>query len=152
VDVQAATVERLARLPHIQGIKESTGDIRRITELRTRTNDGLTVFCGWEDMAYESFLMGCTGWVCVIGNVLPKAAVELFDLVVEKKDLDGGWRLYKRMLPLLRFLEYAGKTQKALKHLMDGMGLAGGFGSSPKLPLDEGTKAEVERMFREFQS
>ncbi len=150
VDVQAATVERLARLPHIQGIKESTGDIRRITELRTRTGDGLTVFCGWEDMAYESFLMGCAGWVCVIGNVLPKAAVELFDLVVEKKDLDGGWRLYKRMLPLLRFLEYAGKTQKALKHLMDGMGLAGGFGSSPKLPLDEGTKAEVERMFREF--
>ena len=56
------------------------------------------------------------------------------------------------MLPLLRFLEDAGKTQKALKHLMDGMGLAGGFGSSPKLPLDEGTKAEVERMFREFQS
>jgi 4-hydroxy-tetrahydrodipicolinate synthase len=151
VDIQAATVARLARIGGIQAIKESTGEIRRLTEIRTRTRDGITLFCGWEDMAYESFLMGCTGWVCVIGNILPKAAVELFDLVVERKDYAAGWRLYQRMLPILRFLEYAGKTQKALKHVMDGMGLAGGYCSSPKLPLDDATRAEVDRLVREFR-
>lgn len=151
VDIQAATVERLARIPGIEGIKESTGEIRRLTEIRQRTHDGLTLFCGWEDMAYESFLMGCTGWVCVIGNIWPKAAVELFDLVVEKKDLAAGWALYKRMLPMLRFLEYAGKTQKALKYVMDGMGLVGGHCSSPRQPLDEATRAEVDRLVKEFK-
>jgi 4-hydroxy-tetrahydrodipicolinate synthase len=151
VDIQAATVERLAGIKGIQAIKESTGDIRRLAEIRTRTDDGITLFCGWEDMAYESFLMGCTGWVCVIGNIWPRAAVQLYDLVVEKKDLAAGWKLYKRMLPMLRFLEYAGKTQKALKHVMDGMGLAGGRCSSPKLPLDDATRAEVDRIVREFK-
>ena len=150
VDIQAATVERLARIQGIAAIKESTGEIRRITEIRTRTDDGIALFCGWEDMAYESFLMGCTGWVCVVGNIWPRAAVRLFDLVVEKRDFQAGWELYKRMLPMLRFLEYAGKTQKALKHVLDRMGLAGGHCSSPKLPLDEATRAEVDRLAREF--
>jgi 4-hydroxy-tetrahydrodipicolinate synthase len=151
VDIQAATVERLAAIQGIEAVKESTGDIRRLTEIRTRTDDRMTLFCGWEDMAYESFLAGCTGWVCVIGNIWPRAAVELFDLVVEKRDLAAGWKLYKRMLPMLRFLEYAGKTQKALKHVLDAKGLAGGACSSPKLPLDEATRAQVDRLVREFE-
>jgi len=150
VDIQPETVARLAQLEHVQCIKESTGDIKRITEIRTRTEDGISIFCGWEDMAYESFLMGCQGWVCVIGNVLPKAAVELFDLVVEKKDYQAGWTLYKRMLPILRYLEYAGKTQKALKYVLDGMGLVGGHSSSPKLPLDPESKTRIDALLREF--
>jgi 4-hydroxy-tetrahydrodipicolinate synthase len=150
VDIQPETVARLARLEHVKCIKESTGDIKRITEIRTRTEDGISIFCGWEDMAYESFLAGCQGWVCVIGNILPKAAVELFDLVVEKKDYQAGWTLYKRMLPILRYLEYAGKTQKTLKYVLDGMGLAGGHSSSPKLPLDPESKTRIDALLREF--
>jgi len=151
VDIQAATVARLARLDRVQGIKESTGEIRRITEIRTRTDDGITIFCGWEDMAFESFQAGATGWVCVIGNILPRAAVQLFDLVVERNDYAAGWKLYKRMLPLLRFLEYAGKTQKALKHVLDGMGLAGGACASPKRPLDDETRAQVDALLGDFR-
>jgi dihydrodipicolinate synthase/N-acetylneuraminate lyase len=109
VDIQAATVARLARLKQVQGIKESTGEIRR------------------------------------------KAALQLFDLVVERGDCAAGWKLYKRMLPMLRFLEYAGKTQKALKHVLDGMGLAGGACSSPKLPLDAETRAQVDALLRDFR-
>ena len=151
VDVTAATVARLAKLPNVRCIKESTGDIKRITEIRLATEDGITVFCGWEDMAYESFVMGARGWVCVIGNVLPRAAVQLYDLVAVKKDMAAGWQLYRRMLPLLRMLEYAGKTQKILKHAMDRMGLAGGASRSPKLPLGKEDGLLVDARLREFQ-
>ncbi len=151
VDIQAETVARLAQLEHVACIKESTGDIKRITEIRTRTNDGIKIFCGWEDMAYESFLMGCEGWVCVIGNILPKAAVELFKLVVDQQDFQAGWILYKRMLPILRYLEYAGKTQKALKYVLDGMNLIGGYSSSPKLPLDAASMARIDELLRDFK-
>lgn len=151
VDIQAETVARLAQLEHVACIKESTGDIKRITEIRTRTNDGIKIFCGWEDMAYESFLMGCEGWVCVIGNILPKAAVELFKLVVDQQDFQAGWILYKRMLPILRYLEYAGKTQKALKYVLDGMNLIGGYSSSPKLPLDAASMVRIDELLRNYK-
>jgi 4-hydroxy-tetrahydrodipicolinate synthase len=151
VDIKPDLVARLAKLEHVKAIKESTADIKRITEIRTLTNDGITIFCGWEDMAYESFVHGATGWVCVIGNLFPKEAMELFDLVAEKKDLARGWALYKRMLPLLRYFEYSNKGPKAIKHVLDGMGLGGGYCSSPRLPLGEQDKAEVDRLVRELR-
>ena len=57
----------------------------------------------------------------------------------------------RRMLPLLRLLEYAGKTQKILKHALDRKGMVGGASSSPKLPLGEEDKSLVDRLVREFE-
>ncbi len=150
VDIEPETVARLAELPTIDCLKESSGDFRRIARIRQLTDEQLGIFCGWEDMAYEFFLMGAIGWVCVIGNVVPKMAVDLFRLVREKKDLESAWALYKRMLPLLRYLEYAGKTQKALKYALGKMGLCGGYSSSPKLPLDDIEQAKVDRLLQDL--
>lgn len=81
--------------------------------------------------------------VCGIGNVVPKMAVKLFNLVTVKKDVEAAWTLYKKMLPLLYYLEYASKTQKALKYAM---GLCGRYSSSPKLPLDDIEQAKVDAL------
>jgi len=151
VDIQPETIARLAKLPNIDAIKESSGNMRRIAEIRILTNDGIGIFCGWEDMAYESFLMGTTGWVCVIGNLAPQMAVDLFELITVKNDLAAAWELYKKMLPFLRYLEYAGKTQKVLKYALDKMGLVGGYCSSPKLPLSDADKAEVDQLIQGLQ-
>lgn len=71
-------------------------------------------------------------------------------LVSEKKDLEAAWTLYKKMLPLLRYLEYAGKTQKALKYALDKMGLCGGYSSSPKLPLDDIEQAKIDKLIEQL--
>jgi 4-hydroxy-tetrahydrodipicolinate synthase len=150
VDIAPETLARLADVPHIDSVKESSGNIRRIAEIRTLTNDRLSVFCGWEDMAYESFVMGAVGWVCVIGNVIPKMAVQLFDLIHEERNLEDAWPLYVQMLPLLRYLEYEGKTQKALKYMLDRMGLHGGSSSSPKLPLSSEDRSKIDRIMADL--
>jgi 4-hydroxy-tetrahydrodipicolinate synthase len=146
VDIKPETVARLAELPNVACIKESTGDIKRITQIRTLTDDRITIFCGWEDLAYESFLMGAKGWVCVIGNIMPKRAVALFDSVVVHRDLERGWELYKEMLPVLRYLEYEGKTQQTLKYVLDKKELAGGSCRGPRLPLQEEEKARLDAL------
>lgn len=150
VDIQPETIARLAELETIDCIKESSGNFRRVAEIRQLTNDKIGIFCGWEDLAYEFFLMGAIGWVCVIGNLVPRMAVELFDLVTVKKDYPSAWTLYKKMLPLLRYLEYAGKTQKALKYVLDKMGLCGGYSSSPKLPLADKEKAKIDKILQDL--
>ncbi|NLJ45136.1 MAG: hypothetical protein GX430_01065 [Treponema sp.] len=94
--------------------------------------------------------MGARGWVCVLGNILPKECVELHDLVAVKKDLPAAWTLYRKLLPLLRYLEYAGKSHKTLKYVLDKMGLAGGFSSSPKRALDTEDKAVIDKMLADL--
>ena len=149
VDIEPATLARLVDVPNINYVKESSGNIRRIAEIRILTEDRLPVFCGWEDMAYESFVMGAVGWVCVIGNIMPKQAVRLFELIRHENDLPAAWELYKRMLPLLQYLEYRGRTQQALKYMLDKMGLCGGDSSSPKLPLNPKEKDELDHLMVE---
>jgi 4-hydroxy-tetrahydrodipicolinate synthase len=144
VDIMPPVLARMAEIPHVEFVKESSGDVRRIAQIRTLTKDRLSVFCGWEDMAYESFVMGAVGWVCVIGNVVPGMAVQLFDSIRGEGDLKRAWDLYVKMLPLLRYLEYEGKTQKALKYALDRMGLCGGLSTSPKLPLSAADKLKLD--------
>jgi len=151
VDIPPETLARMSEFPHIEYVKESSGDIRRIARIRTLTEERLRIFCGWEDMAYESFLMGAIGWVCVVGNVVPHMAVRLFELVAEERNAAEGWTLYKRMLPLLRYLEYEGKTQKALKYMLDRMGLCGGESSSPKRALDMEDRNRLDTLMAELE-
>lgn len=151
VDIPPETLARMSKFPHIEYVKESSGDIRRIAQIRLLTDEQLKVFCGWEDMAYESFLMGAIGWVCVIGNVVPRMAVHLFELVAEERNIEEGWTLYTKMLPMLRYLEYEGKTQKALKYMLDRMGLCGGRSSSPKRPLDIEDRERVNDLMAELE-
>lgn len=148
VDIEPETVAELARLKNVTHIKESTGDLRRITEIRTLTDDKLTVFCGWEDLAYESFVMGAKGWICVAGNFAPNLCVQLFELIVEKKALETGWIVYKKLLPALRYLERGGKMHQTVKYALDKMGLVGGYCSNPKLPLSDADKAEVDKLLQ----
>ncbi len=146
VDIQADTVVKLSRLPNIDYIKESSGDIKRITEIHLYTENEFTVFCGWEDIVLESLLMGAKGWVCVIANISPSKAVELYELIIEKKDLNKALIVYKKMLPMLKYLEYKGKTQQILKFCLDSIGLCGGYSTNPRMPL----KKEEELLVMEY--
>jgi hypothetical protein len=61
------------------------------------------------------------------------------------------WRgLVTKDAPLLRYLEYAGKTQRALKYALDRMGLCGGFSSSPKPPLNDVEQVEVDGLLQDL--
>jgi len=142
-DITPEQVQKLSDLRMVQYIKESSCDIRRIADIRIRTNDELTVFCGWEDLAYESFVMGAKGWVSVAANIVPSLCVRLFNDLVRDNDLKAGWDTYCRLLPVLWLLERSGKAQVILKFVLDQMGLAGGKAHTPRLPLSEREKSEI---------
>ena len=151
VDIRPETVAALSRIKNVTHIKESSGDLRRIAEIRTLTEDRMTVFCGWEDLAFESFAVGAQGWICVVGNFAPRLSVRLFELVAERKDLDGGWTVYKKLLPALRHLERAGKMHQTVKYALDQLGLCGGESTHPRLPLTEEEKAAIRRLQKDVE-
>lgn len=149
VDVQAETFARMVEHNANLGyIKECTADIKRLRDIRILCGDKATLFCGWEELAFESFVMGAKGWVSVCANIVPSHAMKLYHLVAEKKDLNAGWELYKTMLPLLKHLENSGKLQQTLKYSLDKMGLAGGYTKSPRLPLTDEDKAKIDGMLK----
>ena len=149
VDIQPETVKRMVDYhPNLSYIKECTGDIKRVRQLQLLCGNKIKIFCGWEDLAFESFVMNASGWISVIGNIIPKLAVELFVEVAEKKNFDKGWKIYKSMLPMLQFLEYRGKASQTVKYCLERIGLSGGTVRLPRLPLSDEDKKDIDKMLK----
>jgi 4-hydroxy-tetrahydrodipicolinate synthase len=71
-DLQNDTVLRLAQVPRIVGIKESTSSIERVTELMMRMPRGFMVFSGNDDAALAYAQLGANGVISVTANVAPR--------------------------------------------------------------------------------
>ena len=77
VDMLPETVERLADIDNIVGIKEATGDMQRAREILDRCGDRLDLYSGDDATAMELILLGGQGNISVTANVAPAAMHEL---------------------------------------------------------------------------
>lgn len=148
VDMTPELIGRLAELDRVQYVKESTGDVTRVSEIIRRCGEKITVFCGCDTLALESFLLGAAGWVGGVVNLLPEAHVELFDLAVGRRDFTAARRLYFKLLPVLALIEGGGKYTQFVKA---GCRLAGhpvGPPRRPLLPPDDRELADLEEVLR----
>lgn len=144
VDIEFDTVAKLAELPNMQYIKETTGDIKRLTAIAMNLSDKIVPFCGWENMSYESFVMGAQGWICVLSNIAPGMCIDLYNAVVEEKDYAKGYEIYKKALPVLNFLEGFPKYVQLVKYIIKKQGRAGGYMRRPKLELTAEEKKMID--------
>ena len=133
VDLKPEHFVELADNPHIAAIKESTGDIRRITDLRNTVGDRYQLFCGVDDLAYEALALGADGLLAGVGCTFPRETVALYDLMKAKK-FDEALKLYQWMTPMLH-LDVSNKLVQNLK-LID---VLAGTGSEhmrlPRMPV-----------------
>ena len=143
VDMPPEFIERLAGLARLRYVKESTGEMPRITELLRRCGDRLGVFCGCDTIALESLMVGAIGWVGGVANVLPAAHAELYDLVTVKQDYAAARDLFFQLLPVLELMEGGGKYTQWVKAAC---GLMGHDCGAPRRPLGPATKTECARL------
>lgn len=76
-DLLPETVERLAKLPQIIGIKEATGKVERAQEILERCGKQFTVLSGDDATALELMLLGAHGVISVTSNVAPRKMHDL---------------------------------------------------------------------------
>lgn len=77
VDMQNATVARLAGLPNIVGIKDATGNLERGRELISLVAGKMAVYSGDDATAHELILLGAKGNISVTANVAPRAMAQV---------------------------------------------------------------------------
>ena len=133
-NLEPATVHRLAAIPNIIGLKESSGNLAQITELLTTLPPTFRTFCGDDGLVLPLLALGAAGLISVASNVAP---APIADLV--RAALTGDWttarylnrRFYRLMQSL--FLEPSPAPTKAALHLM------GYLEETLRLPMVEAT-------------
>jgi 4-hydroxy-tetrahydrodipicolinate synthase len=93
--------ELATEYPNLEAVKESSGDIRRMTAIRALAGDRLAVFAGLDDTIVEGVAAAAAGWVAGLANALPRESVELFTLAA-RGEMQKAHELYRWFLPLLR--------------------------------------------------
>lgn len=100
VDVTPDMFEELAGDELVVAMKESTDDIRRVTEILTRFGDRFDVFTGVDNLALESLMMGAHGWVAGLVVAFPKETVAIWRLAQQGR-YDEAREIYRWFRPLL---------------------------------------------------
>jgi dihydrodipicolinate synthase/N-acetylneuraminate lyase len=134
-DLSPEDFEQLAANPKFVAIKESSANTRRIPAIRRRTGDRYAIFCGVDDLAYESFTLGADGWVAGLVVAFPRETVRIYELMREGKWLEAR-RIYEWFLPLLS-LDIGPKFVQQIKLVEELMDLGSARVRSPRLALSE---------------
>lgn len=133
VDLTPDFLEKISQYENIVGIKEFSGDIRRVHDILDRTN--LEVMIGVDDLAMEGAAMGATGWISGVPNALPKEGVDLFNKALQK-DLSSIINDYRDLLPLFH-LDTSPQLVQYIKEMMRLAGQPVGPTRPPRLALPQ---------------
>lgn len=132
-------------------IKESSGQTSQL-HLLAREFPSIGISCGWDDQALEFFAWGARSWVCAGSNFLPHEHIALYQAAVVEKNFDKARRIMSAMLPLMDFLEEAGKFVQTIKYGCELQGLRTGGVRAPLQALDEANKAKLKTIVAALKS
>jgi 1-pyrroline-4-hydroxy-2-carboxylate deaminase len=134
-DVTAPQLAELAeRHANLHAVKESSGDVRRVTAVREQLGDRLAVFAGLDDMILEAIPAGASGWIAGLVNALPEESVQLFELA-SAGQWEAATTLYHWFLPLLR-MDTLPKFVQLIKLVQSEVGRGSTAVRPPRLVLD----------------
>lgn len=147
VDLTPSMFAELADEPTLTGIKESSDNVRRITDIINTVGDRYVIMSGVDDLALESILLGAAGWVSGLVNAFPAENMLLWELATT-----GRWKealeVYRWYTPLLH-LDTHVKLVQYIKLAMVECGIGSEMVRQPRLPLAGAERETVLAIIRQ---
>lgn len=147
VDITPEMFEDLAEVENIVSIKEAAGDTRRITDLFNKFKDRYIIFSGLDDVALESILLGCTGWISGLVNAFPRENGLMWDAATSG-NWDKALEIYRWYMPMLHFDSHP-KLVQYVKLASAEMGYGTEIVRPPRLTLIGEQREEALKIIRE---
>lgn len=146
-DVTPEMFARIADIPNLTSIKESSANPRRITELRNQVGDRYQLFTGVDDLLLECAILGIDGWVAGSGIGFPKENQQIWDLTRAGK-WDEARALYRWAQPLNKLDTHVHFVQY-IKLLCQEAGLGKEWVREPRLPIAGAEREQVLKIIRD---
>ncbi|MFI5894914.1 dihydrodipicolinate synthase family protein [Actinoplanes sp. NPDC051513] len=140
VDLVPSLVAEIARIPQVVAVKEFSGDVRRLFEIREKCD--IDVIAGADDVLFELMVDGAVGWFAGFPNVFPAESVRIYDLMLAGQVTEAR-ALYERLVALFRW-DSRTEFVQAIKLSMDLVGRYGGPCRPPRGALAPEHRAQIE--------
>ncbi|MFH1010844.1 MAG: 4-hydroxy-tetrahydrodipicolinate synthase [bacterium] len=141
VNIEPATLAKLAELPTISAIKEASGSLSQISDIHARVGDRIAILSGDDGLTLPVLSVGGRGVVSVLGHIVPDIILDMISSY-EKRDNTRALQCHEKLLPLCRalFLETSPAPIKAA------LAMLGKCSEDVRLPLvtvKESTRQEI---------
>ncbi|QNK39742.1 dihydrodipicolinate synthase family protein [Caproicibacter fermentans] len=147
INLTPSVVSRLSRHPNIIGMKDSSGDIGRMTALMTEGLDSeFNLLVGTASVWYPALALGIRGGVMALCNCAPRECAEIQTLFDAGKYQEA-LKLNKKMFPVNAAVTGAFGVP-GLKYACDLVGYKGGCPRKPLLPLTQEKKDRLEQILK----
>jgi len=146
-DITPALFAELADEPKFVAIKESSGDPRRITEVRNAVGNRYALFTGVDDLLLEAAILGIDGWVAGTGIAFPAENQCLWELTRASR-WDEARALYRWFQPLLKLDTHVHFIQY-IKLCEQETGLGVEWVRAPRLPIAGDERKAVLKIIRD---
>jgi 4-hydroxy-tetrahydrodipicolinate synthase len=147
ISIAPATVARLADIPNIVGVKDSTGDMTNTAEyIRLTRGRDFSVMMGRDTLIYACLCYGGTGGVAACANVAPRICADIYDKFTAG-DRAGALEAQYRLAPL-RIAFQLGSFPTVIKEALELIGIEAGPCVPPTGPMKPEEKEELKRILR----
>ena len=148
-NMKPETTLRLAEIPNVTAVKEASGDLAQIIDIKRQAPANFTVLSGNDDQTLPLMACGADGVISVASNVAPKQ-MKALTRAVAASDLKEAIRLNNSLMPLYHacFVESNPIPVKAALSLM---GLCSDEMRLPLLPATGGTRTLLADVLRKLQ-
>jgi 4-hydroxy-tetrahydrodipicolinate synthase len=148
-NLEPATVQRLAEVRNIIGIKEASGNISQIAELATLVESSFKIFAGDDSVVLPVSALGGVGVVSVASNLLPREVSNLAHACMEGKYQEAR-ELSRQLTPLFKAL-FVESSPIPIKAAMAMHGLIDEVYRLPLVPPVASTRARLKEVLASFR-
>jgi 4-hydroxy-tetrahydrodipicolinate synthase len=144
VNIEPATLGRLAKQPNIAGVKEASGNISQIAEVFDHVPETFLVFSGDDAVTLPVISLGGVGIISVVSNQIPREMSELTNAALNN-DWTKARRIHRQFLPLMQanFIE---SNPMPVKAVLAMMGRIEEFYRLPMVPVKPETRSRLEKI------
>jgi 4-hydroxy-tetrahydrodipicolinate synthase len=146
-DLTPEMFAQLADEKKFVALKESSGDVRRITDLHNTVGDRYALFTGVDNLALEASILGIDGWVAGSGIAFP-AENQYFWELTRRGEWEKAREIYRWFTPLLH-LDVSPKFVQYIKLAVQETGLGKEYVRAPRLPLTGEERRRVLKIIRD---
>jgi 4-hydroxy-tetrahydrodipicolinate synthase len=148
VNVEPATLARLAELPTIVGVKEASGNISQMCEVLRVVPDDFIVLSGDDAITLPLMAIGGRGVISVASNQIPAEMVQMVE-AAERGDLAGARAVHARILPLMQ-INFIEANPVPVKAAMAAMGLLEEVYRLPMCPAKPDSREKILKVLKEL--
>ena len=146
-DITPEMFAELGKIKNFVALKESSGDVRRITDIHNACGDRFAIFTGVDNLALEASILEIDGWVAGTGIAFPAENQYFWELTRAGK-WDKAREIYRWFTPLLH-LDVSTKFVQYIKLAVQECGLGKEWVRAPRLTLTGAERKQVLKIIHD---